>query len=158
MDTVGKRKAVKRKTNADDNYWLPFHENTIKFGDETLIPYFTKPCLAAGFNLMAKGWEEKHQFLHFVCNRSRAANSKQKEDPDIQHQASSKKKKAVRRTCRPIRGKTTLASSISNFGGVKTKSSGTYPKNRLDATSTMVTHTESHMSVECMPKIMGKMP
>ena len=104
MDTVGKRKAVKRpQTNDNDNYWLPFHENTVKFRDETLIPYFVQPCLAAGFNLIAKGWEEKHQFIHFVCNRSRAAKSKEK-DLAMEQDPSSKKTKPVRRTCRPIWG------------------------------------------------------
>ena len=95
MDTVEKRKAVKRKTNDDDNYWLPFHENTAKFRDETLIPFFVQPCIAAGFNLIAKGWEEQHQFLHFACNRSRAAKPKEKEHSATDNQGSSTKSDQV---------------------------------------------------------------
>ena len=73
MDTVAKRKAAKRKTTEDDFYWLPFTENTAPYREKTLVPYFTRPCVDAGFNLISKGWDHRHNFVNLVCNRGRHA-------------------------------------------------------------------------------------
>ena len=97
MDTIGKRKAAKRKTSPDDFYWLPsqFCINTPEFREKTLIPHFVRPCIAAGFNLVAKGWEDRNKSLYFMCNRGRShKNCDNKSAND----------KYVSRTCRPIRG------------------------------------------------------
>ena len=101
MDTVAKRKAAKRKTTEDDFYWLPFTENTAPYREKTLVPYFTRPCVDAGFNLISKGWDHRHNFVNLVCNRGRHAktNGESEDEPSTEAPTGS-----VFRTCRPIRG------------------------------------------------------
>ena len=97
MDTVAKRKAAKRKTTDDDFFWLPFTENTASYREKTLVPYFTRTCVEAGFNLISKGWDHRHNFVHLVCNRGRHAKS-------TGESAEEAPTGSVFRTCRPIRG------------------------------------------------------
>ncbi len=101
MNTIGVVQAIKRTTTNDDFYWLPqnFSRNDTAFRQNVLIPYFVKPCVDGGFNLMSKGWEKQGSLIKFVCNRGRHHKGSAARTP-------SSKPDVVTKTCRPIRGET----------------------------------------------------
>ncbi len=101
MDTLEQVQAVKRATDYDDHYWLPamFNQNSREFRERIVIPYFVRPCLSGGFNLMSKGWEGSHSCIRFVCNRGKHYRRKPPEAGKVPTDR-------ISRTCRPIRGET----------------------------------------------------
>jgi hypothetical protein len=72
MDTLEQVTATKRKTTDEDFYWLQaeFNVNTAGFGEKTLTPYFVRPCIDAGFNLVAHGFDaQRGNTMRYRCNR-----------------------------------------------------------------------------------------
>jgi hypothetical protein len=74
MGTLEQVTAMKRKTTDEDFYWLPaeFNESTAGFREKTLTPYFIRPCIDAGFNLVAHGFDVKRgNTMRYRCNCGR---------------------------------------------------------------------------------------
>jgi hypothetical protein len=93
ISTIAQAKARKRKTTDDDFYWLPkrFSTNTEPFRTDELAPYFVRPAVECGFNLIMKGYEDikvkagspqEGGVVKFMCNRGRKHKDKTPKDTE----------------------------------------------------------------------------